>query len=88
MSKLVQLLKKTYHHLYTILPSKPDQLLLDSGLASAASNNLLDVDIGTLRHNKYENIFGLGDVCNLPTTKGSGLVSTKLQLLEITWPEV
>jgi sulfide:quinone oxidoreductase len=44
--------------------------LLDSGLASAASNNLLDVDIGTLRHNKYENIFGLGDVCNLPTTKG------------------
>lgn len=29
---------------------------------------LLDVDIETLRHNKYKNIFGIGDVCNLPTT--------------------
>jgi len=31
---------------------------------------LLDVDKETLRHNKYTNVFGLGDVCNLPTTKG------------------
>jgi len=44
--------------------------LLDAGLASAASNNLLDVNRETLRHNKYDNIFGVGDCCNLPTTKG------------------
>lgn len=43
--------------------------MLDAGLASAESNNLLDVDRQTLRHNKYENIFGLGDCANLPTTK-------------------
>lgn len=29
----------------------------------------MDVDVQTLRHNKYPNIFGLGDCNNLPTTK-------------------
>ena len=43
--------------------------LVKAGLASKQTNNLLDVDIHTLRHNKYKNIYGLGDVCNLPTTK-------------------
>ncbi len=32
---------------------------------------LLDVDIKTLRHNKYKNIFGLGDVVDVPTTKAT-----------------
>jgi len=44
--------------------------LVDAGLASEESNNLLDVDIQTLKHKKYDNIFGLGDCANLPTTKG------------------
>lgn len=43
--------------------------MIDAGLAHSGSNNLLDVDKHTLRHNKYKNIFGLGDVCNLPTSK-------------------
>ena len=29
----------------------------------------LDVDHGTLQHNKHPNIFGLGDVAALPTAK-------------------
>lgn len=62
--------QKDYNHLYTILPCKPQQELIDAGLAGPNSGNLLDVDRETLRHNKYDNIFGLGDVCNLPTTKG------------------
>jgi sulfide:quinone oxidoreductase len=28
-----------------------------------------DVDHETLQHRKYPNVFGIGDVCNLPTTK-------------------
>lgn len=43
-------------------------MLVESGLAGPHSDGLLDVDIETLRHNKYKNIFGIGDVCNLPTT--------------------
>lgn len=61
--------QKPYHNLYSILPTKPHQALLEAGLASKESNNLLDLDINTLRHRKYKNIFGLGDCANLPTTK-------------------
>jgi len=60
---------KPFSNLYTLPPGKPHQSLVDAGLATKESNFLLDVDRETLRHNKYKNIFGLGDVCNLPTTK-------------------
>lgn len=35
----------------------------------AAGNGWLDVNTQTLQHNKYSNVFGVGDVCNLPTAK-------------------
>lgn len=60
---------RPYSNLYSIMPCKPHQSLVESGLATKDSNYLLDVDNQTLRHKKYKNIFGLGDVCNLPTTK-------------------
>lgn len=59
---------KEYHNLYSIIPCRPHKFLADAGLISNTSNGLLDVDKETLRHNKYKNIFGIGDVCNLPTT--------------------
>ncbi len=34
----------------------------------------LDVNIATLQHNKFSNVFGLGDVCNLPTAKSAAAV--------------
>ena len=61
---------KDYNNLYVIPPTKPHQSLVDAGLVSQESNNLLDVDKETLRHKKYKNIFGLGEVNNLPTTLG------------------
>jgi sulfide:quinone oxidoreductase len=33
------------------------------------STGYLDVDPFTLQHKTYDNIFGLGDVINAPTTK-------------------
>lgn len=39
----------------------------NAGLADG--NGLLDVDRFTLQHTKYDNIFGFGDVVNVPTTK-------------------
>lgn len=59
--------KRDYNNLYAMAPSKQNQILVDAGLAS--KNGLLDVDHETLQHKKYENIFGLGDCCDLPTTK-------------------
>jgi NADPH-dependent 2,4-dienoyl-CoA reductase/sulfur reductase-like enzyme len=42
----------------------------------AAGNGFIDVDAATLRHNKYPNIFALGDAANLPTAKtAAGIMS-------------
>lgn len=51
------------------MPCSPHENLVQSGLATAESNFLLDVDHETLQHRRYKNVFGLGDCCNLPTTK-------------------
>jgi sulfide:quinone oxidoreductase len=58
---------KDFNNLYFINNAEPSPLLKEAGLA--AGNGFLDVDQHTLRHNHYPNIFGLGDVNNLPTTK-------------------
>lgn len=65
--KTNEIVTRPYSNLYSILPTKPHANLQQAGLL--ASNGLLDVDHQTLRHRKYKNIFGLGDVCNIPTTK-------------------
>lgn len=60
---------KWYNNLYVIPPTKPHQNLVDAGLVNADSNFMLPVHRETLRHMKYSNIFGLGDINNIPTTK-------------------
>lgn len=40
----------------------------------AAANGWLDVDIHTLQHNKFKNVFGCGDICNLPTAKTAAAI--------------
>ena len=59
--------ERQFGNLYSLLEKKADPILADAGLA--ANNGLLDVDPYTLQHNKYSNIYGFGDVANLPTTK-------------------
>eukprot|EP00331_Platyophrya_macrostoma_P019053 CAMPEP_0176467426 /NCGR_PEP_ID=MMETSP0127-20121128/38456_1 /TAXON_ID=938130 /ORGANISM="Platyophrya macrostoma, Strain WH" /LENGTH=407 /DNA_ID=CAMNT_0017860733 /DNA_START=247 /DNA_END=1470 /DNA_ORIENTATION=- len=63
--------KETRHYgqLYSLFPTKPHESLVQAGLANKDSNFLLDVNRTTLQHNKYKNIFGIGDVNNVPTTK-------------------
>lgn len=62
-----QKIEKSYGNFYSLLPAKTDPILSNAGLAD--SNGLLDVDQYTLQHKRYENIYGLGDVVNVPTTK-------------------
>ena len=38
-------------------------------MQEGAGQGWVDVDINTLQHNHYPNIFALGDVANLPTAK-------------------
>ena len=49
------------------MPYTYHSVLSEAGLAD--NNGLLNVNPRTLQHVKYDNIFGLGDVTNVPTTK-------------------
>jgi len=49
------------------MPTTTHESLATAGLAD--STGFLDVNPQTLQHVKYDNIFGLGDVNNVATTK-------------------
>lgn len=53
--------------------SAPD-VLKHSKASITDSAGFLDVNRHTLQHTKYDNIFGLGDCTNLPTSKTAAAV--------------
>ena len=59
--------ERDYANFFSLMPVKPNPLIKDSGLAD--HNGYLDVNKETLQHTRYDNIFGLGDIANVPTTK-------------------
>ena len=63
-----------YDFLHIVPPQTAPAFVAESPLA--ASNSFVDVDQYTLRHKKYQNVFGIGDSANLPTAKtAAGLFS-------------
>jgi len=55
--------------------SAPDVLKSCTLITDAAG--YLDVNKHTLQHNKYKNIFGVGDCTNVPTSKTAAAVGKK-----------
>ena len=51
------------------MPAKGHSELVRDGLATAQSGGFLNVNKQTLQHNEFDNVFGLGDVNDIPTTK-------------------
>lgn len=49
------------------MPTLPSSIVKDSGLSDGTG--FFDANQSTLKHTKYENVFGLGDILNVPTTK-------------------
>jgi sulfide:quinone oxidoreductase len=47
----------------------------------AAANGYVDVDTATLRHNKFKNIFAIGDAANLPTAKTAAGIMSQAPIL-------
>ena len=47
----------------------------------AHESGYLDVDIGTLQHKKFSNVFGHGDVANLPTSKTAAAIYSQTPVL-------
>jgi sulfide:quinone oxidoreductase len=59
-----------YDFIHIVPPMSPITPLLESKLMN--DMGWLDVDKNTLQHNKYKNIFGIGDVCGIPMGKTGG----------------
>ncbi|EAR93504.2 FAD-dependent pyridine nucleotide-disulfide oxidoreductase, putative (macronuclear) [Tetrahymena thermophila SB210] len=56
-----------YDNLYSIIPTKGHEFLQQANLCN--EQGLLSVDSHTLQHKKYKNIFGFGDIIDVPTTR-------------------
>lgn len=58
---------REFDMLHVVPPQVAPQFLADSPLA--AESGFTDVDLHTLRHNRYDNVFGLGDAGSMPNAK-------------------
>lgn len=69
-----------YDMLHITPPMSPPTCLSTSpGLADQAG--FLDVNKHTLQHTKYQNIFGVGDCTNIPTSKTAAAVAGQMHVL-------
>ena len=68
-----------YDLLHVTPPMSAPDFIAQSPLADA--EGWVDVDSKTLRHTKYENVFGLGDNSNLPTSKTGAAVRKQAPVL-------
>ncbi|PWH86795.1 NAD(P)/FAD-dependent oxidoreductase [Brumimicrobium oceani] len=65
--------------LHTAPPSVAPKFVRESNLVNEAG--WLDVDIHSLQHKKYPNIFGIGDVAALPTAKTGAAVRKQVPII-------
>ncbi|MEZ4797954.1 MAG: FAD/NAD(P)-binding oxidoreductase [Flavobacteriaceae bacterium] len=68
-----------YDMLHTAPPSVAPKFVQDSSLVN--DSKWLDVNHNTLQHNKYVNIFGLGDVASLPTAKTGAAIRKQVPVV-------
>ncbi|MDB9782911.1 NAD(P)/FAD-dependent oxidoreductase [Winogradskyella sp.] len=67
LSKKDNLVGITYNMLHVVPPNVPPDFIKNSPIVDEAG--WVDVDPHSLQHKKYANIFALGDVSNVPTSK-------------------
>lgn len=69
-----------YDFLHVAPPQGPPTFIKESKLADAAG--FVDVNKATTRHNKYPNVFALGDCSNLPTSKTAAAITAESGVLK------
>lgn len=70
---------ENYDLLHVTPPMSAPDFIKRSPLANAAG--WVDVDKETLRHTKYENVFGLGDASSLPTSKTGAAIRKQVPVV-------
>lgn len=73
------IIEMPFDMLHIAPPQTAPKFVKDSDLVNDAG--WLDVDLGTLQHKKYVNIFGLGDVAALPTAKTGAAVRKQVPIV-------
>lgn len=69
-----------YDFIHVAPPQGPPKFIKESKLADAAG--WVDVNKDTLRHNKYKNVFALGDCSSLPTSKTAAAITGESGVLK------
>lgn len=73
-----------YNFLHVIPPQKAHDFIIQSGLVhtEGPQTGWLKVDIHTLQHLDYKNIFGIGDVTGMPNSKTGAAIRACAPILE------
>ncbi|KAI8082508.1 uncharacterized protein B0P05DRAFT_586178 [Gilbertella persicaria] len=69
-----------YDFIHVAPPQGPPKFIKESKLADAAG--WVDVNKDTCRHNKYKNVFSLGDCSSLPTSKTAAAITGESGVLK------
>lgn len=69
-----------YDFLHVTPPMGPPDFVKSSPLSNA--DGWVDVDKDTLRHNKFENVYALGDCSSLPTSKTAAAIAAQSAVLK------
>lgn len=77
-----------YDFMHIPPPMSAPDVLKNSKVSITDGAGFLDVNKHTLQHAKYNNIFGLGDCTNLPTSKTAAAVASQNEVLVNTLKEV
>lgn len=75
-----QFVKQNYSLLHVCPPMKPHEFLKNSKIVD--TNGFVDVNKETLQHQKYSNVFAIGDCTNIPTGKTAAAVAAQSEILE------
>lgn len=75
-SKKDDLIELPFDFLHLAPPQRAAKVVEDSELAN--DEGWLDCDPGTLQHNKYRNIFGIGDVTSIPNSKTGSAIKNEV----------
>ncbi|KAI9313765.1 hypothetical protein BX666DRAFT_1973330 [Dichotomocladium elegans] len=75
-----ELITQTYDFLHVSPPQGAPTFIKESPLADAAG--FVDVNKSTLRHNKYKNVYSIGDCSNLPTGKTAAAIAGSTGVLK------
>eukprot|EP00730_Choanoeca_flexa_P014029 TRINITY_DN5980_c0_g1_i1.p1 TRINITY_DN5980_c0_g1~~TRINITY_DN5980_c0_g1_i1.p1 ORF type:complete len:431 (+),score=117.73 TRINITY_DN5980_c0_g1_i1:116-1408(+) len=69
-----------YDFLHAVPPMRAPDFIAKSPLAAA--NGYVDVDQYTMQHNKYTNVFAIGDCANVPTSKTAAAVADESRVVK------